>query len=469
MKSSKPRPNSWIFFLNAQNATNRRTVRIVGCITLGSVIIDYILGTFFDIFKDQLTSNMGLVIFSAISILLYSIGQYYLLGFVRKISKDVKMAGIMNKIATITQTTQYILLAILLMIVTQMVLLSQYSLGLFLAATALGTLPGVIIYAILGLRLLSWYKSNKAGGMVLLLGLAASTGAIAMSGNIVFLVIIVSEKPSNIDIQTQVDFSHISSSEILNTLFFSIVVMMAIISSMFQWAGIAAMMRHLSTRIGKIKYWMIVCLPACALLAGVAPSLFGSPTSDFGLYTESKVSFRVLTVIGSLSLQAIWGLGYLSIAKGISKVNKNSPIINYMTATAFGIMLTGFAFASPVIFVTYPPFGLAGHSYLTLAAYLFSFGFYSSAISIAQDVKLRQSIRKLAVQESKLIDNIGKANFEQQIEKKVLSATKAQLSAMTNETGVKAFLTEEDVKGYLDQVLKEINREKDDKSNNPPS
>jgi hypothetical protein len=341
-----------------------------------------------------------------------------------------------------------------------MVLLSQYSLGLFLTATALGTLPGVIMYGILGLRLLSWYNSNKTAGMVLLLGMAASTGAIAMAGNVVFLAIIVSEKPSVIDAQTEVDFNRISSSEILNAMFFSIVVMMAIISSMFQWAGIAAMMRHLSTRIGKIKYWMIICLPACALLVGLAPSLLAPPPSNFALYSEGKVSFRVLTVIGSSSLQAIWGLGYLSIAKGINNVNKNSPIINYMTATAFGIMLTGFAFASPVIFVTYPPFGLAGHSYLTLAAYLFSFGFYSSAISVAQDAKLRQTIRRFAVQESKLIDNIGKANFEQQIEKKVLSASKAQLYAMKNETGMETSLTEQDVKEYLEQVLKEINIEK---------
>jgi hypothetical protein len=59
-----------------------------------------------------------------------------------------------------------------------------------------------------------------------------------------------------------------------------------------------------------------------------------------------------------------------------------------------------------------------------------------------------------------LIDNIGKANFEQQIEKKVLSATNAQLDAMKNETGIETSLTEEDIKGYLEQVLKEISRQK---------
>jgi hypothetical protein len=460
MNNSKHSPTSWLFFLSTANTTNRRTIGIVGSITLGTLIVDYILGTFFDIFKDQLTSSIGLVIFSAISILLYGIGQYYLVGFAKKISREVKLAGIMNKFAIITRIMQYILLATLLIIVTQMVLLSQYSLGLFVTAMALGTLPGVVMYAILGVRLLSWYNLKKTAGMVLLLGLAASTGAIAMSGNLVFLAIIVYEKPSNIDAQTEVNFDRISSSEILNALFFSIVVMMAIISSIFQWAGISAMMRHHSIRVGKIKYWIVTFLPACALLAGIAPSLLASPTSDFALYSEDKLSFRVLTVVGSSGLQVIWGIGYLSIARGISKVNKNSPIINYMTATAFGIMLTGFAFASPVIFVTYPPFGLAGHSYLTLAAYLFSFGFYASAISVAQDAKLRQSIRKLAVKESKLIDSIGRANFEQQIEKKVLSTTKAQQDVLKNETGIETSLTQEEVREYLERLLNEIDREK---------
>ena len=34
-------------------------------------------------------------------------------------------------------------------------------------------------------------------------------------------------------------------------------------------------------------------------------------------------------------------------------------------------------------------------------------GIYSSAISVSHDIKLRQSIRKLAVKESKLLDSIG--------------------------------------------------------------
>jgi hypothetical protein len=83
-------------------------------------------------------------------------------------------------------------------------------------------------------------------------------------------------------------------------------------------------------------------------------------------------------------------------------------------------------------------------------------GTYSAAISMSEDVKLRQSIRKSAVDESKLLVSIGSAQMEQKIEKKVIEMAKDHADSITEQTGVQLSLTEHDMKQYLSTVLKEI-------------
>jgi len=58
--------------------------------------------------------------------------------------------------------------------------------------------------------------------------------------------------------------------------------------------------------------------------------------------------------------------------------------------------------------------------------YLVPLGIYSSAISVAEDSKLRQSIRSFAVRESRLLDSIGMAEIEQQVQRKVIAFTKIE-------------------------------------------
>jgi hypothetical protein len=49
-----------------------------------------------------------------------------------------------------------------------------------------------------------------------------------------------------------------------------------------------------------------------------------------------------------------------------------------------------------------------------------------SAISISEDSELRRSIKKFAIKESKLLDSIGMAHVEQEIQKRVLRLVKEQ-------------------------------------------
>jgi signal transduction histidine kinase len=105
---------------------------------------------------------------------------------------------------------------------------------------------------------------------------------------------------------------------------------------------------------------------------------------------------------------------------------------------------------------SYPPFGLASVSFVGLSSYLILMGIYSSTISMSEDVKLRQAIRKSAVDESKLLVSTGAGQMEQKIEKKVIEMAKDHAASMTEQTGVQLSLTEHDMKQYLSTVLREI-------------
>jgi hypothetical protein len=109
-----------------------------------------------------------------------------------------------------------------------------------------------------------------------------------------------------------------------------------------------------------------------------------------------------------------------------------------------------------LITAPYPPFGLATVSFMVLASYLISIGVYSSAVSIAQDTKLRQSLRKSVEQQSNLLDNIGSSQMEQEVQKKVVKVMK-EISYQTEEkTGIQTSLEEQDIKKYLNKVIEEV-------------
>ena len=137
-----------------------------------------------------------------------------------------------------------------------------------------------------------------------------------------------------------------------------------------------------------------------------------------------------------------------------------------MIISAFGMMLL-FTANQPIglILVPYPPFGLATVSFMGLASYLVFLGIYSASLSVSEDSRLRQSIRKAAFKESsQFLDIIGTAEMEQRIQQRVMDLTAKTKNSMLSETGISSSLDEEDIKYYLKQVLAEIKSKKNNHS-----
>ena len=104
----------------------------------------------------------------------------------------------------------------------------------------------------------------------------------------------------------------------------------------------------------------------------------------------------------------------------------------------------------------YPPFGLPTICYVGLASYLVLIGVYSSALSVANDVELRRSIRNSVQEDSELLGNIGEAQFEDLLQKKILTKTKSLSNQIFHETGIESSLQEHEIHDYVLTVISEL-------------
>lgn len=79
-------------------------------------------------------------------------------------------------------------------------------------------------------------------------------------------------------------------------------------------------------------------------------------------------------------------------------------------------------------------------------------GLYSSAISISHDISVRQSIKKSTAE---LLSNIGTAQMEQDLKKRILKMVENSKEKMEEETGISSSNTPENTKEYLELVMLE--------------
>jgi hypothetical protein len=113
------------------------------------------------------------------------------------------------------------------------------------------------------------------------------------------------------------------------------------------------------------------------------------------------------------------------------------------------------------IHVPYPPFFFFFTYFLSLGALLYSMGFYFAAIAISKDVGVRKSLKQFASRGSKLFDNLGIADMEQELQMRVTRIARDPEESLQVQTGIRQqSIEEEEMKGYLEEAMNEINRMK---------
>jgi signal transduction histidine kinase len=342
------------------------------------------------------------------------------------------------------------------------------------SVNALASLASSIVLGLFSYQFFSWYKiTNKSNIMLLFFGLAAASLGMSIGVDALDKIVIqkvIEEKSDNNSIPNssfiyktskkydgQVQYKIINhESTTLYVVPNSMLSLHKIITYLvsdtpyiFTWLSIFILLRQYYQRIGQkiskfpVKYWILLSVPLVLYIVG--SGLIISLPNDATYRMYMRIVFRAGTIGSSL----LFGLAFFIITRNIS----SKKVKDYLLIAAIGLSTVGIANEVSGLQQTY---GVGAHSLVLLSSYMFCIGLYASAIFLSQDANLRNFIRKSALDESKTLVNVGAAQLKQQLERKVLSTAVMQEELLTEKSGVKASLTNQEMRQYLSNVLKEI-------------
>jgi hypothetical protein len=415
------------------------------------------------------------VIFFILTVVVgYGFGSWSLLWYTKRVSKEIRSRSrFINVMHWTVTAVQFCLLGILLFVLFN----NNPTSTRFLSHTvfALSSILATIIMGVISFKFFSWFKlSDYKNLAVLFYGVAALTLGASIAedaGTKLFMVQEVEEKSIPGD-PIQSSFLYKSSDkydgEIIrkevnpdttaflimpnsNLEYYNLLNSTVLpIAFVFRWIASTTLLRDAYKRIGKLPlaFWIILSLPLILYLVGKMPGFFAGE-SLAGVDEAYRYYFRVLFRAGTIAGNILFGLAFFVIARKMA----SSKIRDFLILTAIGDTIVGISLSTSALEPTY---GVAAHSMVLLSSYLFSIGLYVCAISLSQDYSLRKSLKKSTVS---LIDNIGSAQMELEVRKKVLGLVEAGKDKMEEETGGLSYsVTEKDVREYMELVMDERKR-----------
>ncbi len=398
----------------------------------------------------------------------YGIGSLVLLGFTKHVSEEIRSKShFHNLIFWSMVIVQFFLLAILLV-----VLFTNSTEFLSPLVFAVSSLLASIIMGVISIKFFLWYRlSGYKNFTILFYGIAAILIAtsIAQEGVSKLLLIEVIKEKTPIGIPTGSFFLYEPSEKyngeieykVINSetttiylllysnqqLYVGLASTVIPIAFVFRWLASTTLLRSFYQTIGRLPVWLwiVLSLPLVFYLIGKLPG-FLSGESLSGVDEEYRYYFRLLFRIGNVCGNILFGFAFFMVARRVT----SQKLKDYLTIAAIGDILVGLALSTSALQQTY---GIAGHSLVLLSSYLFSMGLYLSAVALSQDSSLRKLIKSSAV---KLIDDIGSAQMEQQLEQRISKLIKNEQKKLEVQTGGFSIkVSDQDIKEYMKMVLSE--------------
>jgi hypothetical protein len=409
-------------------------------------------------------SGLNLYLFSADQKLLIFIiliiggiaGQFFIIQYVESkttINKTRSVSYFPN-LKKMFNLFQYSIVALLIFTISEILIEHQYRTQLLIAITSISYLVMIVMLGTLSFRFFTWYKSHRSY-IGITYALTSASFVVNAIISILYVDTLLLARPMTIGAFGGGSGYPVSLAQILYSGF----VISTIFSFILTWLATAFLLHHYSYKLGSWKYWTLVSLPLIYFLSQfltLVPNLLDP------FLQQDPVNFSIfLILIFTLSLAAggiFFGLAFWLISKNLPQ---SSIVKEYMIICGLGFIFFFIANQSVgIVIVPYPPFGIIATTYIGLSSYLILVGIYSSALTTSHDIMLRDSIRKLAKSETKLLDSIGRAQNEKEIQGKVIKMVRKHKEVILDQTGVLSTLTDNDMKNYLSEVLKELKNSK---------
>jgi hypothetical protein len=449
----KRRPKgSFPFRASLVSRFESRKLLLLMIVVITTITIDSQIGYIADFIPEQVSSDAGVATFILMAVI-FAVTQYFILGYVKQTNKEnrsgarVLHLGLTHSIVSIAQI---VLVGILAFVIVQIIILQQYNILTIYASYVIIFGLWISTLGLLAKAFFSWYQFSNKNFMVLILALSMIAFVFNGAANIVYYFAFLSEQKP---VVTSSDVAYFPEFEAETLVGQANLVSQAsnIVSYILIWIGTVKLLYPYIRKFGKVKFWAIMVAPMIYYLINF-------PLFVLGFFNPENVDAMTNIIIfnfASIFTGIIFGVAFLSVAKTLKK---DSNLRNHMIIAAWGFTLFYIAGSATASQAAYPPYGLVSISFVGLSCYLIYSGLYSSAVTVSQDIALRNSIRKSVTEQSKLLHGMGTAQMQQELESKVLTINKKVSDMMEEETGVEPSMTEEDIKEHIEMVRKEINK-----------
>jgi hypothetical protein len=421
-------------------------------------LVDSQIGYIADFIPERLVTNEGIALFIGIAVV-FAIGGILVLEYVKTKTKESRARALHLHATHIGVTiAQYVLIAIIAFVIAQILLTAQYNTVMIAAVLSISYGLWIIILALLSRALFSWFRSSRRNVMVfkrnvMVLILALSMVAYVVNG-ITGLANHFAISQQQLEVVTSADVAFFPEFDLesLQSQINTVYQVAGNIAYVLTWIGTVMLLRPYIHRIGKIKFYAIMGSAMVYYLINFPLFVLGylTPTGETDIDVMNNILiFGIATVFSGI----IFGVAFLSVARTLQK---GSALRDHMIVAAYGMLLFYVAGTAAATQAAYPPFGLASVAFTGLSCYLIYTGLYSSAISVSQDLTLRQSIRQSVMEHSKFLDSMGTAQIESELQTRVLITAKKASDSLEEESGIESSMTEDDMKDYMEIVMNEL-------------
>lgn len=345
---------------------------------------------------------------------------------------------------------QFGIIALLIATLFEVSLILSYDVVLLEAVIVSSFLTAAYLTALMSLRLIIWFKSNKNRVMLayLLASLFISVSAII---GIVYLLDQLSYQPAVSYARQYGDYlEHVDRG--YSSLLYPYSISSAV-AFVLLWIGTVFLLLSYRKRLGTKKYWIIMSIPLFYFLSQFQPVILNLVLN----YASDNPMFFNLVYVVMVDVSRpmggiLFGLAFILVARKL----ESQEVKGYLVVSGVGFLLLLVSYQAVALTTApFPPLGLLSASYFGLSSFLIFIGLYSSAVSISQDSRLRVSIRRSVETELKFIGSVGEAEMDHRILEKVLSTSKKISETLPEESGISSSLTDKEIKDYIQEVLAE--------------
>ncbi|HKI08976.1 MAG TPA: hypothetical protein VKA09_11315 [Nitrososphaeraceae archaeon] len=426
-----------------------RTLIAVVITLIATLITDISFLRTYDLIPKSLLLNHGVTIFIII-VLIYSVGQYLILRTLRYRTVDIRTKSrTLFSIDRGMTIVQYVLLASLAILVLQVLLTNKYSTHILTFSIAVSFGMGAFNLGVLAKLFLSWFKYNMHS-ILAIYGLASLSLTTVAIVTLLFVYSTLSYKlqvitpflgGSTIFIPTY------SVAQVLDGMNF----VLSIISFLLTWIATFFLLKSYSKKMGEIKFLLVVSLPLVFFIVQFLIQFSDSIIMILAAgTTQYAVIFTLVFTFIKLLGAIMFGIAFWIIVRNLDPI---LDVRNFMIVAGIGyVFLFTSNQASSIVVAPYPPYGLTTFLFFALSSYLVLTGIYGSAISLAEDSRLRKTVRNYVQQ--KLLDDIALASVQREIYDRSTKIFREYKDDLYENSGLSTSLNDDEVRSYVEEVVK---------------